>query len=167
ESVVVQEDGSLGRSIRAKVPIYDALQSKVIGAVSVGILVAPLQERLAGHLPVLGGSTLLALLLGSGVSFVLARHIKGQMLGLEPAEIAALFEQREAMLHGIREGVVGVDRAGQITVVNDEARRLLGLPQGIEGWPVRDVIPDSGLPRVLRSGQAEADQSTQLNGRAI
>ena len=168
ESLVVQEDGSLGRSIRAKVPIYsDPSHASVIGAVSVGILVAPLQDRLAARLPELAGSTLLALLLGSGVSFLLSRHIKGQMLGLEPAEIAALFEQREAMLHGIREGVVAVDRAGQITVVNDEARRLLGLPQGIEGWPVREVIPDSGLPRVLRSGKAEADQSTQLNGRAI
>jgi two-component system CitB family sensor kinase len=29
------------------------------------------------------------------------------------------------------------------------------------------VIPNSGLPRVLRSGNAESDQSTQLNGRAI
>src|SRR5205814_8373691 len=92
---------------------------------------------LAGHLPELLGTTLVALLLGSGVSFLLARHIKGQMLGLEPAEIAALFEQREAMLHGIREGVVAVDRNGNITVVNDEARRLLRLPGGIEGWGVR------------------------------
>ena len=167
ESLVVQEDGSLGRSIRAKVPIYDQSHTSVIGAVSVGILVPTLQDRLSTRLPELAGSTLLALLLGSGVSFLLSRHIKGQMLGLEPAEIATLYEQRVAMLHGIREGVVAVDRAGQITVVNDEARRLLGLPQGIEGWAVREVIPDSGLPRVLRSGKAEADQSTQLNGRAI
>jgi two-component system CitB family sensor kinase len=166
ESFVVQEDGSLGRSIRAKVPIYDA-EGSVIGAVSVGILVDRLQDSLASHLPELSGSILIALLVGIGVSFLLARHIKGQMLGLEPLEIAALFEQREAMLHGIREGVVAVDRTGQITIVNDEARRLLRLPEGIEGWPVRDVIPDSGLPRVLRAGTAESDQSTQLNGRAI
>jgi sensor histidine kinase regulating citrate/malate metabolism len=89
------------------------------------------------------------------------------MLGLEPAEIAAILEQREAMLHGIREGVVAVDRAGQITIVNEEARRLLSLPHGIEGWPILEVIPDSGLPSVLGSGTAETDKSTQLNGRAI
>jgi two-component system CitB family sensor kinase len=166
ESFVVQEDGSLGRSIRAKVPIYDDAGA-VIGAVSVGTLVAGLRERLLSHLPELGGSTLLALLLGTGVSYLLARHIKGQMLGLEPAEIAGLLEQREAMLHGIREGVVAVDRAGLVTVVNDEARRLLRLPDGIEGWPILEVIPDSGLPPVLRSGKAETDRSTQLNGRAI
>jgi two-component system CitB family sensor kinase len=166
ESFTVQEDGSLGRSIRAKVPIYDS-SGGVIGAVSVGILMERLQDSLASHLPELAATALLALLLGSAASFLLARRIKGQMLGLEPAQIAALFEQREAMLHGIREGVVAVDRAGQITVVNDEARRLLRLPTGIEGWGVREVIPDSGLPRVLRTGKAESDQSTHLNGRAI
>src|SRR5438067_1528170 len=166
ETVIVQEDGSLGRSIRAKVPIYDSAGS-VIGAVSVGILVERVQNRLARDLPALAAAAAAALLAGSGVSFLLARHIKGQMLGLEPHEIAALFEQREAMLHGIREGVVAVDTSGQVTVVNDEARRLLRLPQGVEGWPVSEVLPDSGLPRVLRTGQAEADQSTQVNGRWI
>jgi len=166
ESLVVQENGSLGRSIRAKVPIYDTAGT-VLGVVSVGILVERVQDRLGSHLPELIGATTLALFLGTGVSFLLAQHIKGQMLGLEPLEIAALFEQREAMLHGIREGVVAVDRGGQITIVNDEARRLLRLPQGIEGWPVREVIPESGLPRVLRSGKPEADLSTQLNGRGI
>jgi two-component system, CitB family, sensor kinase len=165
-AVVVQEDGSLGRSIRAKVPIYSS-GGDIVGAVSVGILVERVQDGLSAHLPELAGAVALALLLGTSVSFLLARHIKGQMLGLEPAEIAALFEQREAMLHGIREGVVAVDRAGQITVVNDEARRLLGLPPGLAGWPVREIIPHSGLPRVLRSGKPEADQSTQLNGRWI
>jgi len=166
ESVVVQEDGSLGRSIRAKVPIY-ADDGQVIGAVSVGILVDRMQDLLVSHVPELLAAASLALLLGTGVSYLLARHIKGQMLGLEPAEIAALLEQREALLHGIREGLVAVDRNALITTVNDEARRLLGIPHGVRGWPVRDVLPDSGLPRVLRSGKAEADQSTQLNGRAI
>lgn len=166
ETVVVQEDGSLGRSIRAKVPIYGNAGS-IVGAVSVGILVGRVQDGLAADIPVLAVAAFLALMLGIGVSFLLARHIKGQMLGLEPSEIAALFEQREAMLHGIREGVVAVDRSGQVTLVNDEARRLLGLPAGILGWPVREVIPNSGLPRVLRSGQSEADQSTQMNGRWI
>lgn len=166
ESFVVEEDGSLGRSIRAKVPIH-GLDGTIIGAVSVGVAVERVQDTLGRHVPELGGAAALALLLGSGVSFLLARHIKGQMLGLEPVEIAGLFEQREAMLHGIREGVIAVDRAGQVTIVNDEARRLLNLPRDMAGWDVRDVIPDSGLPRVLRSGKAEADQSTQFNSRAI
>ena len=31
------------------------------------------------------------------------------------------------MLHGIREGVVALDRAGRIRLLNDEAQRLLGI----------------------------------------
>jgi two-component system CitB family sensor kinase len=166
QTVIITEDGSLGRSIRAKVPIYGD-DGQIIGAVSVGILVERVEDVLASHLPELAGAAVLALLLGTGISFLHARHVKGQILGLEPAEIAALFEQREAMLHGIREGLVAVDRAGQITIVNDEARRLLSLPDGIDGWAINEVIPDSGLPRVLKSGDPEADQSTQLNGRWI
>ena len=54
--------------------------------------------------------------------------MKRQTLGLEPREITGLVEQREAMLHGIREGVIGTDTANRITLVNDEAVRLLGLP---------------------------------------
>ena len=166
EAFVVEEDGSLGRSIRAKVPLY-ADDGSVIGEVSVGVGVERIQDVLVSHLPEVAGAVALALLLGTGISYLVARHIKGQMLGLEPAEIARLFEQREAMLQGIREGVLAVDRAGLITVVNDEARRLLEIPQGVEGWPIQEVIPESGLPRVLRSGTGEADQSTYINGRAI
>jgi two-component system CitB family sensor kinase len=166
ESFFVEEDGSLGRSIRAKVPLY-ADDASVIGEVSVGVGVGRIQDVLVSHLPEVALAVAIALLLGTGISYLLARHIKGQMLGLEPAEIASLFEQREAMLQGIREGVLAVDRAGLITVINDEARRLLQIPQGVEGWPIQEVIPESGLPRVVRSGTAEADQSTYINGRAI
>jgi two-component system, CitB family, sensor kinase len=166
ESFIVQEDGSLGRSIRAKVPIY-ADDGQVIGEVSVGVLVQRVQDLLGSYLPELAGVGALALLVGTMASFLLARHIKGQILGLEPAEIAALFEQREALLHGVREGLVAVDRNGAITTVNDEARRLLNIPHGVQGWPVSEVIPETGLPRVLRTGMAESDRPTQLNGRKI
>ena len=60
-------------------------------------------------------------------SLVLARRLKRSTFGLELDEIAALVQEREAMLHGIREGVITLDRDGRVTLVNDEARRLLGL----------------------------------------
>jgi two-component system CitB family sensor kinase len=166
ETFVVVEDGSLGRSIRAKVPIH-AESNQIIGEVSVGVPAQRVQDLLASYLPELAGVGILGLLVGTAASFLLARHIKGQILGLEPAEIAGLFEQREALLHGVREGLVAVDRNGAITVVNDEARRLLNIPEGVEGWPVGEVIPQTGLPRVLRTGTAESDRATQLSGRNI
>ena len=69
----------------------------------------------------------LALGIGALVSFGLASLLKRRTFGLELDEIARLLQEREATLHGIREGVIAIDPAGRITVVNDEAQRLLHL----------------------------------------
>lgn len=71
----------------------------------------------------------LGLALGGGGSFVLSRLIKRRTRGMEPAEISALADQREALLHSLREGLVGVAADGRVTVVNDTARTLLGLAE--------------------------------------
>ena len=60
-------------------------------------------------------------------SLTLARRLKRSTFGLELEEIAALVQEREAMLHGIREGVITLDRDGRVTLINDEARRLIPL----------------------------------------
>ncbi|HEX6512746.1 MAG TPA: sensor histidine kinase, partial [Chloroflexota bacterium] len=103
QAYTTTEEGTLGVSIRAKVPILDD-HGQVVGVVSAGILDAHMQQLLSSHFLDIGGVALGGLLLGLVVSFLLARHIKRQMFGLEPVEIAGLLEQREAMLHGIREG---------------------------------------------------------------
>lgn len=160
------ERGTLGLSIRAKVPILDD-SGQVAGVVSAGILADDMQTLMRTHWAQIAWVDALALLLGVAASFLLAGHVKRQIFGLEPAEIARLLEQREAMLHGIREGVIAVDRDGLITLVNDEARRLLGLPENVTGWPVVDVLPESRLPTVLASGSSEPDQLTFSNGRTL
>jgi len=162
----IMERGTLGASIRAKVPIVDDA-GQVAGVVSAGILAEDMQSLMRTHWAQIAAVDALALLLGVAASFLLAGHVKRQIFGLEPAEIARLLEQREAMLHGIREGVIAVDRDGLITVVNDEARRLLGLPENVIGWPVSDVLTESRLPTVLQSGSSEPDQLTFSNGRTL
>ena len=71
---------------------------------------------------------MLVLAIGALASFGLASILKRRTFGLELDEIARLLQEREATLHGIREGVIAFDPGGRITVVNDEAQRLLGLP---------------------------------------
>ena len=71
-------------------------------------------------------------------SWLLARLIKRRTRGLEPAEIAALADQREALLHSIREGVVAVGNDGAVTVLSDSARELLDLPGDVEGRQLAD-----------------------------
>jgi two-component system CitB family sensor kinase len=58
-------------------------------------------------------------------------------------------QEREAMLHGIREGVLAVDAKGAINVLNDEARRLLALDTARLGQRVEDVLPPGRLQRIV------------------
>lgn len=59
------------------------------------------------------------------------------------------------MLHGIREGVITLDPEGRISLVNDEARRLIDLTRAGLGERVADVLPPGRL-RDLISGDVAA-----------
>lgn len=123
--VVDVQRGTLGWSARGKVPVY-AADHRVVGEVSVGFAADDVR---ANWLRVLADAALFAggaLLLGVAGSALLSRRLKSQTLGLEPRELAELVQEREAVLHGVGEGVVAADAAGRITVCNDEAARLLG-----------------------------------------
>jgi two-component system, CitB family, sensor kinase len=82
-------------------------------------------------------------------ALILARVIKRATFNLEPAEIVALVQEREAMLHGIREGVLAVDTLGRVNVLNHEARRLLAVPAAQLGQPVEDLLPEGQLRRIV------------------
>lgn len=158
--------GTLGLSVRGKVPIWGK-DGTVIGIVSVGFLASSLGAELLGQLGPVALYLALALTLGTVASLFLARHLKRQTFGLEPQEIARLLEQREAMLHGIREGVVAADRANTITLVNDEARRLLRLDVDVAGRPLDEVVPAGRIRDVLAGVDEGPDQIVLSAGRIL
>ena len=142
------DPGSLGRSANARAPIIDTA-GRPVGEISVGILESEVGSRFLQQLGSVALYTLLALGLGVVASLVLARVIKHATFDLEPAEIVALVQEREAMLHGIREGVLAVDTAGRINVLNQEARRLLAIPSAHLGQPVEDLLPQGRLRKIV------------------
>lgn len=160
------QTGTLGRSMRAKVPIYDR-RGRIIGLVSVGVLESTISGRLADDLPVILIPPLLGLGLGVFGSVLLARRIKRKTFGLEPNEIATLLEQREALLHGIREGTVATDAAGRVTLINDEAKRLLGLDDGALGRPLPDIVPAGHVREVLAGTAEGGDQFVIVGDRVL
>jgi two-component system, CitB family, sensor kinase len=159
------QDGTLGRSLRAKVPIVS--DGEVIGIVSVGFLDTQLAQKLAQALPMMTLTVLLALALGIGGSLILARRIDRQTFGLGPREIAGLLEQRDAMLHGIREGVLALDTSGRVALANDEALRLLGLPPSIAGRALREHVPDGRVRDVLEGAGSGLDQVVLAGDRTL
>lgn len=170
---VGEAPGNAPAAVEARVPVIAASPApgvqvgQTIGFVLVGREYPPLMQVLAVAAPSLITYVGVASLVGIGGSLLLSRRIKRQTLGLEPAEIAGLVEHREAMLHGLREGVVGVDVSGHVTLLNDEATRLLGLDREVVGEPVTQV----GIPEPIRSvltGDEPADDVALLaEGRAL
>ena len=149
-------NGSLGRSANARAPIRDAT-GRPIGEVSVGILETQVSAQLHQVLGAVILYTVLALAIGVVASLVLARAIKRATFGLEPAEIVALVQEREAMLHGIREGVIGFDPQGRMNVINDEARQLLALTGATIGQPLDELVRPGRLHDILSGAVPDAD----------
>lgn len=163
---VGEQRGSLGWSMRAKVPIRNA-QGRVVGLVSVGVLEKAIATEFRESLPVILVPLLVALTVAVIGAFLLARRVKRQTFGLEPDEIAALLEQREAMLHGVREGAITLDPSGRITLINDQAQRLLGVDADVVGRPVADVVPTGRVQDVLMGRASGRDEVLVLGERVL
>ncbi|WP_112262809.1 sensor histidine kinase [Lentzea terrae] len=156
--------GTVRDSIEAHVPVFDPVSRKVngmviAGAEEPGIFAGALSEPVDAlrYLAI-------ALLIGVTGSLLLARRVKNQTLGLEPHEITALVENREALLHGIREGVVGLDAQNRITLVNDHASDLLALPEDAVGRSVEELELNERLRDVLTGRATGVDQLVLRQG---
>lgn len=149
--------GSLGRSANGKAPIVSA-SGQVIGQVSVGILETTVGAELASQSWSIALCLMIALAVGVTVALLLARAMKRKTFGLELGEISSLLQEREAMLHGIREGVIGLDARGRVSLINDEARRLLGVAGQVIGEPLTPALPAGRLRDVLTGAITGADQ---------
>jgi sensor histidine kinase regulating citrate/malate metabolism len=109
-----------------------------------------------------------AMLLGIAGSLLLARWIKRQTLGMEPADMVALAEQREAIFSGIAEGVLALDTRNQITFVNPLAATLLSLPTNSVGQSLDDLGIVGRLHDVLTdSGEHDPDEVVIRAGRVL
>ena len=129
-----------------------------------GVLESTLAEDLYEDLPQLFGWLLGAAVLGSLGAMYISKLVWRRIYKLEPEDIAALLETRDAMLHGLGEGLVAVDADGKVALVNDEARRLLGVGEEITGKPADESL-EPGIRRMLAAGSAT--EELVLSGERI
>jgi len=147
---VVRQTGTLGPSMRAKVPVLAPDASQVIGQVSVGMSTSSVYELLRKDLEAAALTGGPALVIGALLSVLLARRWRELTLDLQPTEMTELVRTQEAVLHGIGEGVLAADAAGNTTFVNDEARRLLEIDSAA-GRPADQIGLTPRVLEVLRS----------------
>lgn len=160
--------GTLGMSLRSFTPVFDD-QNKQIGAVAVGISLDKVNNAVAQSRKIIYISLIFGLLVGVLGALFLARKIKKILFNLEPIEIAKLLEERSAMLHSTKEGIVAVDSKGYITLVNHEAIRLFqkaGLQDSQIGKKIEDYMPSTkmALTSAIEVGGQQTDQEQELNG---
>ena len=149
---------------RGKAPIVD--HGRLVGEVSVGFPTQDVSQQVTKALPALGALLAGVLAVGVLAALALARRLKRQTFGLELGEIAALLQEREAMLHGIREGVIGYDTCGRVLLANDAARRLLRLPPRFLGRPLDDLLPPGRL-RDIVSGEISGSDLPVVTGDRV
>jgi two-component system CitB family sensor kinase len=152
------DHGSLGLSANGKAPIFGD-SGQVIGQVSLGIPENMVFGQLRHEVGAIAAYSAIALAVGVAVALLLTRAVKRVTFGLELREIASLLQEREAMLHGIREGVIGFDAKGRVSLINNEARRLLSITTNATGEPLEQLVEPGRLRGVLEGTVAGQDQT--------
>jgi sensor histidine kinase regulating citrate/malate metabolism len=153
--------------VAAQVPVFAPSQGRIVGVAVVERDYPSVLQRWRASVPNL--VTYLGIAGGLGVlgSLLLARRVKRQTLGLEPQEITRLVEHREAMLHGVKEGLVGLDPEGRVTLINDSACVLLNLPYDCVGSNLTDLPVDAQLRDVLTGRRQGTDLVSVVGDRVL
>jgi sensor histidine kinase regulating citrate/malate metabolism len=132
------------------------LQAGTVGALvaivcTTFVLVKPTPRVLLG---------LACLMLGIAVAgnALVSWRVRRTTRGLGTQALARMLDFYEGVLHAAREGLVLVDAAGQVQLVNDEARRLLGLPDVAPGTPAAELGLPEALAELLADGRTAHDE---------
>lgn len=166
KEVMEIDSGTLGRSARGKVPLRDT-GGRIVGAVSVGIEYDSVRARLIHAIPGLFAYAGGAMAVGALAAWVISRRVHRQTRDLAFSDIAALLAEREAVLHGIREGVVALDRAGRVRLLNDEAQRLLGIGEEAVGRSLDEALGAGRTTDVLAGRVTGTDLLTVRGQRVL
>jgi sensor histidine kinase regulating citrate/malate metabolism len=156
--VVEDYTGTLGPSRRVVVPVLAADDRTVVGLVAVGIRKAAVSVRLRSQLPALLLAGLAAAVLSGIGTALVARRIRRQTHGLGERQLQEMVEYYDAVLHAVTEGLLLTDPEGRLRLANDEAVRLLGLPDDARGRPVADLGLADALVAALTDDEPREDE---------
>ncbi len=142
--------------MRAVVPVTDA-NGDVIALVSVGITISTINEQLRDDIGLILLAAAVVLAAGLFGAWLVSRRLNRVTHGMGEREIARMYEYYSAVLHAVREGLLLLDDDGRVQLVNDEARRLLDLPEDVIGRKVQDLGLPPGLVAAALGRVAESD----------
>ncbi|MFJ2618252.1 ATP-binding protein [Glutamicibacter sp. NPDC087344] len=150
--------GTLGNSVRTIAPIYH--DGKLVGMVATGITLHNLQLIYRSELPQILLVSASTLLLAGFSAWFFSRYVHQATLGFGPHGLRRLYAFYFSALHSVREGLVLLDRHHRIVLYNQEAVRLLGLPEKVPAQamdPLSLPMPDT-LRELMRTGRSCKDE---------
>ncbi|MFJ9561233.1 SpoIIE family protein phosphatase [Streptomyces fuscichromogenes] len=165
-TVTEEVQGTIGELVQAVVPVRDA-NGTVVGLVSAGITTAHVGGRADQQLPLLLTAAAAALALATAGTALVSRRLLRQTHGLGPDEMTRMYEHHDAVLHSVREGVLIVGGDGRLMLANDEAQRLLDLPQDAERRRVLDLGLDAETAALIASGRIATDEVHRVKDRLL
>ncbi|EPF2245872.1 sensor histidine kinase [Citrobacter werkmanii] len=169
ENVAINR-GFLAKALRVFTPIYDE-HHRQIGVVSIGLELSRVTEQINNSRGSIFWSILFGVLVGLLGTWVFVKVLKRILFGLEPYEISNLFEQRQAMLHSIKEGVIAVDECGEVTLINQAAQELLDYHKSQDDAQLSTLshawaqVVD--FTQVLRDGTPRRDEEITVKDRLL
>lgn len=169
ENVAINR-GFLAKALRVFTPIYDE-NHKQIGVVAIGLELSRVTEQINNSRGSIIWSVLFGALVGLIGAYVLVKVLKRILFGLEPYEISTLFEQRQAMLQSMKEGVIAVDGSGEVTLINQAAQELLAYRKSQDDAQLSTLshawsqVVD--LSEVLRDGKPRRDEEITIKDRLL
>lgn len=135
--------GSLGKSIRGKVPVYSS-NDEVIGIVSVGFLVQSIEPLIVSRISeiLIWGFVLVGLSILAAI--YIGQRVRNAIFGLQPDEIARLFSEQDAILNTVRSGIIALDPDGKVRKLSQRACEILDRPASIikQDLTLADLLPE-------------------------
>ena len=150
----------------AQVPVLDDT-GQMVGIVSAGQSYPSTRELIQEIAPSALSTLIIAVVLGATGSVLLSRRVRHQTRGMEPREIAELFEHREALLHGVKEGIISVSPDSRIMLANDIAIELLQLPLTCVGQTLTELDVAPQVTRALTTQQQQPDRQFLIGERVV
>lgn len=148
--------GTLGPSIRVVTPIRDG--GRITGLVSVGITVDRISSQVTHQVKILILSAAGALALGALGTYVINARLRRHTHGMNATELSRMHDYHQAALHAVREGLLMLDGARRIALINDGGRELLGLDESAVGRPVAELGLPTPLTGALLASEPRVDE---------